>query len=77
MWGGEVAGVCGGLAVILDRRILILSDSRAVIAMVREAGRTGRARARDLVDTMDYTGEVSQAWVRRCEARLGQGPRWH
>ena len=49
VWDGEVAGMRKGLEAV-DRRkkVLILSDSQAAIAAVKRAGRTGKARTRDL-----------------------------
>ena len=35
-------------AVERDKKILVLSDSQAAIAAIKKAGRTGKARTRDL-----------------------------
>ena len=44
VWDGEVAGMAEGLASVQrnGRGILILADSKAAIAAVRKAGRTGK-----------------------------------
>jgi len=44
--GREVAGVRKGAPA--DRKVLVISDSQAVIAAIRKAGRTGRARTAEL-----------------------------
>ena len=39
VWDGEVVGMRGGIQMVLeDQKILLLSDSQAVIAAVRKAG---------------------------------------
>ena len=49
VWDGEVAGIRGALEhTPMDSRVLILADSRAAIAVVRKAGRLGRAIIGDL-----------------------------
>ena len=45
VWDGEVAGMAGGLAKIRqggEQKVLILAGSKAAIAAVRKAGRTGK-----------------------------------
>lgn len=50
---GEVAGMKGALeAAPRDKGILLLRHSQAVIAVVWKAGRTGKARMKDLLETM-------------------------
>ena len=47
MYDGEVAGMASGLASLRqETKVLILADSKAAIAAVRKAGRTGNARSR-------------------------------
>ena len=49
VWDGEVCGVRGALEdAPSETNVLILSDSQAAIAAVRNAGRTGKARTADL-----------------------------
>ena len=49
VWDGEVAGMVGGLTKVrVNDRTLILADSNATIAAVKNAGRTGKARSRHL-----------------------------
>ena len=44
VWDGEVADMAGGLARVgQEKKVLILAESKAAIAAVRKAGRTGRA----------------------------------
>ena len=43
VWDGEVAGMAGALArARREKKVLILADSKAAIAAVRKAGRTGK-----------------------------------
>ena len=45
VWDGEVAGMRKALEEVgRDRKILILLDSQAAIAMVKKVGQTGKAR---------------------------------
>ena len=54
VWDGEVCGVRGALEdAQSDANVLILSDSQAAIVAVKKAGRTGRARTRDLKFVME------------------------
>ena len=49
VWDGEIAGMRRGIeAVDRNRKVLVLSDSQTAIAAVKKAGRTGKARTRDL-----------------------------
>ena len=49
VWDGEVCGVRGALEdAPSETNVLILLDSQAAIAAVKKAGRTGKARTRDL-----------------------------
>jgi len=64
VWDGEVCGVRGALEdAPSDSNVLILSDSQAAIAAVKKAGRTGRARTRDLKLVMEG--------IRERQSRLG------
>ena len=40
VWGGEITGMAEGLA-----RVSLLADSKAALAAVKKAGRTGKARS--------------------------------
>ena len=83
VWDGEVAGMAGGLAKVRDeakgeRKVLILADSKAAIAAVRKAGRTGKARSRQLQRTINMIaeireggGEVRIGWVKSHIGILG------
>ena len=50
VWDGKVAGMAEGLARLLrgGGRVLILAGSRAAIAAVKKAGKTGKARSHHL-----------------------------
>ena len=49
VWDGQVAGMIEGLRMSRRvLRVLLLADSRAAIAAVKKAGRTGKARSRHL-----------------------------
>ena len=64
MWDREICGVRGALAdTPSESNVLILSDSQAVIAVVKKAGRTGKARTRDLKVVMEE--------IRERQSRLG------
>ena len=68
VWDGKIAGMAGGLAKMrYERKILILADSQAAIAAVRKAGRTGKARSRNLqrvVYKIAENGVVMIGWVK-------------
>ena len=50
VWDGEVAGLERGLkAIDQGSRVLLLADSKAAIQAVQKAGRTGRARTRNII----------------------------
>ena len=71
VWDGEVAGMAGGLARARqskEQRIVILADSKAAIAAVRKAGRTGRARSRHLQKVVNTLAEIKEGGE---EAKLG------
>ena len=58
VWGGELAGMTGGLAEMRrEKKVLMLADSKAAITALRKAGRTGRARSET------YRGWLT--WLRR------------
>ena len=64
VWDGEVCGVRGEFEdAPSESNVLILSDSQAAIAAVKKAGRTGRARTRDL--------KVVMEGIRERQSRLG------
>ena len=68
VWDREVAGMAEGLARLPrdGRKVLILADSKAAIAAVRKAGRTGKARShhlRKVVNEIAERGEVKIGWV--------------
>ena len=55
-----------------EKKVLILADSKAAIAAVKKAGKTGMARSKDLQRTVNMIaevkkggGEVKLGWVRR------------
>ena len=49
----------GGLKEVPDdRKVLILSDSQAVIAAMRKVGRTGRARTAELKEVVQGVGQM-------------------
>ena len=63
MWDGEVAGMAGGLnqtRLMQEKKTLILADSKAAIAAVRKAGRTGKARSRHLQRTVNMIAEFKE-----------------
>ena len=72
VWDGEVAGMAGGLAKIKrnGQVLILLADSKAAIAAVRKAGKTGKATLwdlREVINTIsevkDRGGEFSIGWV--------------
>ena len=42
------------------KKVLILADSKAAIAAVRKAGRTGRARSRHLQEVVNSIAEIRE-----------------
>ena len=61
VWEGEVAGMAGGLAKVQrdrEQKVLILADSKAAIAAVKKAGRTGRARSRHLQKVVNMAADI-------------------
>jgi len=57
VWDGGVAGMRKALEKVgRDKKILILSDSQAAIAAVKQAGQTGKARTRDLRKIVQQIG---------------------
>ena len=81
VWDGEVAGMAGGLSQtrsMQEKQVLILADSKAAIAAVKNAGRTGKARSRHLQRTVNLIaevknggGEVKIGWVKAHMGILG------
>ena len=66
MWDGEIAGIRRGLETVdRGRKVLVLSESQAAIAAVKRAGRTGKARTRDLRKVIQE--------IRRRQEMLGLG----
>ena len=72
VWDGEVAGVAGGLRKVQEKKVLILADSKAAIAAVKKAGKTGKARSRHLQGTVNMIAEVKRG--EGSQNRLGEGP---
>ena len=71
VWDGEVAGMTEGLAMLPHdgRKVLVLSASKAAIAAVRKAGKTGKARSSHLNKVVDeigarWPGIVRLGWVK-------------
>ena len=63
VWDGEVAGMTGGLKrtkVMREGKVLILADSKAAIAAVKKAGKTGKARTRHLQETVNMIADVKK-----------------
>ena len=63
VWDGEVAGMAEGLAKVRqggERKVLILVDSKAAIAAIKKAGRTGRARSRHLQEAINTIAEIRE-----------------
>ena len=80
VWDSEVTDMADGLArVRREKKVLILADSKAAIAAVRKAGRTGKARSRDLQRVVNVVveikegrgGEVKLGWVKAHMGILG------
>ena len=77
MWDEDVAGMAEGLASTQrEKEILILADSKAAIAAVRKAGRTGKARSSHLKTVVDEIGVrgpgmVKLGWVKAHMGILG------
>ena len=66
VWDGEVCGVRGALeGAPNEANVLILSDSQAAIAAVKNAGHTGKARTYDL--------KIVLKDIKERQARLGPG----
>ena len=64
-WDGEMAGMAEGLARTHgEKKVLILADSKAAIAAVRKAGRTGKARSSHLKKVVDEIGATGQGMVK-------------
>ena len=74
VWDGEIAGMAGAVEGFeRGEKILLLADSKAAISAVRKAGRTGKARTRDLAKLMNIIrereeengkGAVALGWVK-------------
>ena len=76
-WDGEVAAIKGGLRATKQRKVLILSDSQAAVMAIKKAGRTGRARTKELRRTMDLIAERQEelgpgvVWITWVKAHVG------
>lgn len=58
---GLIAGMAGGLVKARgEKKVLILADSKAAIAAIRRAGKTGRARSRHLREVVNTVGEIRE-----------------
>ena len=74
VWDGEIAGMAGVVEEFeRGERILLLADSKAAIAAVKKAGRTAKARTRDLLKLIrtirereeeNGKGAVALGWVK-------------
>ena len=81
VWDGEVCGVRGAFEhAPSESDVLILSNSQAAIAAVKEAGHTGKARTCDLKIVMEGIRErqsrldpnaISLEWVKAHNELLG------
>ena len=72
----EAAGMASGLARVREeKKVLILADSKAAIAAVRKAGRTGRARSRDLQRVVNTVAEIKERGGG--QSRVGEGSHGH
>ena len=61
VWDGEIAGIRGALDEAgMGDRLLILTDSRAAIAVIRKAGRSGKARTTDLREVVNTIARWEQ-----------------
>ena len=53
VWDGEIRGISGALqCASQEQNILILADSQAALAAVKKAGKTGKARTRELANVI-------------------------
>ena len=58
-----VAGMAGGLSLtrtVQEKKVLIFADSKAAIAAVKKAGKTGKARTRHLQRTVNMIAEIKK-----------------
>ena len=63
VWDGEIAGMRLALESVPVSPVLVLSDSQAAIASVRNAAICGSARSEDLRAVVDMVGEWGSAGV--------------
>ena len=63
VWDEEVAGMRLALDLVAISSVLVLSDSRAAIASVRNAPTCGSARTADLRAVVNMVGEWASAGV--------------
>lgn len=74
VWDGEVNGILNGIkSTTRERKVLILPDSQAAINAGREAGRTRKARTKELKEIVEMIAErqgelgqdaVNLGWVK-------------
>ena len=68
--------MAGGLArVRQEKKVIILADSRAAIAAVKKAGRTGKARSRHLQETVNGIAEIEEEGGG--QTRMGESTHGH
>ena len=63
VWDGEIASIRLALESVAVSPVLVLSDSQAAIASVRNAAACGSARTADLRVVVDLVGEWESAGV--------------
>ena len=85
VWDDEIAGMARGLvkvrqekglAGVLEKKVPFLPDSKAAIAAVKRAGRSGKARSRHLERTVNMIAKVrggggKVGWVKAHMSILG------
>ena len=65
VWDGEIAGMARGLSQARtmqgkEKKVLMLADSKAAIAAVQKAGKTGKARSRHLQRMVNTIAEIKK-----------------
>ena len=68
VWDGEIAGMRSALESVAVSPVLVLSDSQAAIASVRNAAACGSARSADLRSVVDMVRDWTSARVPICFA---------
>lgn len=56
VWDGKVAGIQQALLMASDVDLLVLTDSKAAVASIVQAGQLGKGRTRDLVEVVNGVG---------------------